>query len=807
MVQLWARSSSSYSLVSPCALSDPSLLLLNSLQKVDTKMSRLTTPIGEAAPGVESYPQSALVDAQQAPFDQMLLDDLRAGAIRSVFIFVLLVGMVMLFLIGFENPLVSRDLTMALPWRTLTLLVIVTPVLAWIVQGYEYRTSVWVLAVGCAIVILMAQRIFPTSNAIMALAFLVALVGLFIGKWSSVAAAVGSTALLWWPATTQSLQSPSQSTVALVLLMVWGMVLLSWSATYPLYMVAKWSWFYYTQARNHAEAARDRQAELALALNDLEEAHRQLVYLNRIVHASQLEAEEAGRAKIEFVANVSHELRTPLNMIIGFSETLLEAPRIYKADLPPALLADVAAIHRNGYHLQNLIDDVLDLSQIDMRRMALSKERTSILPLIGEAIEAIQFLYQSKQLTLTVEAPEELPEVLCDRTRIREVLLNLLSNAARFTERGGTVVRAWKREHRIVLSVTDTGPGITPEQQKRLFEPFQQLDVTIRHRFGGSGLGLTISRAFVEMHGGRMWVESELERGSTFFFDLPIPLSVTLNGSAARGGWSYQEPRDRPPRAPVAELRPRFAVIGNNAMLRRMLARYMPEVEILAIPTLAEAIATYATRPFQTLVANMDTPEQMADYSAQRHLLPPHVPLLLSTFSTTADNALLLGVTDYLVKPVTRQKLTEVLETITPPVHTILIADDDPDVFQLYYRMLSVNESHNYRLLQATTGEDALYLLQTRHPDVILLDLAMPEMDGYQLLAAKNDDPTIREIPVLILSAQDLIAEPLTSTSVVAMRREGISVPELLSSLANLSEVLGPLSLQRESERPKIPLA
>ncbi len=110
-----------------------------------------------------------------------------------------------------------------------------------------------------------------------------------------------------------------------------------------------------------------------------------------------------------------------------------------------------------------------------------------------------------------------LPEVLCDRTRIREVLLNLLSNAARFTEQGGTVVRAWKRDHRIVLSVTDTGPGIAPEQQKRLFEPFQQLGATIRHRFGGSGLGLTISRAFVEMHGGHMWIESELGRGSTFF--------------------------------------------------------------------------------------------------------------------------------------------------------------------------------------------------------------------------------------------------------------------------------------------------
>lgn len=770
-------------------------------------MPRPSTPsIRQPAAEANSPHDSSLTVVGQSSFDQMLLDDFRAGAIRTIFVFVFLLGLVMAFLSGFENPIAPREVTTGLAWRTLALLVMVTPITAWIVQSYHYRASVWVFTLGCAIVILIAQRSYPANYIITGLAFLVALTGLFLDKWASVVTALGSTAIWWWLTASPTSIASVQASSLFVLLFIWSMVLLSWSATKPLYTVVQWSWFYYTQALANAEAARDRQAELALALNDLEEAHRQLVFLNRMVHASQLEAEEAGRAKIEFVANVSHELRTPLNMIIGFSETLLDAPRIYRVNLPPALMADIAAIHRNGYHLQNLIDDVLDLSQIDMRRMALNKERTSIVPLIREAIEAIRYLYESKQLTLTVELAEELPEVLCDRTRMREVLLNLLSNAGRFTDQGGTVVRAWRTDHRLVVSVTDTGPGITPEQQKRLFEPFQQLDAGIRHRFGGSGLGLTISRAFVEMHGGRMWVESEVDHGSTFFFDLPIPIVLSLNDPSVRRGWSYQEPRDRPPRAPVAELRPRFAVIGEGNMLPRLLARYMPEVEILSIPTLEEAIATYASRPFQTLIANIESPEQMASYAAQRHLLPPHVPLLLSGFSTTANNALLLGVTDYLVKPIIRKKLTEVLQAITPPVHTILIADDDPDVFQLYFRMLSADESHNYRLLHAGDGEETLYLLRTRHPDVLLLDLAMPRMDGYQVLAAKEADPAIGEIPVIVVSAIDMIAEPLTSALVVAVRREGVSAPELLSSWASLSEILGLRSLPSESERAKIPL-
>src|SRR5688572_21774246 len=168
-------------------------------------MSTFATPfMRQRAPAAESDPSPNLQAVQQAPFDQMLLNDLRAGAIRTVFILVLLIGMGMAFLIGFENPIAPRDLTMGLTWRTLTLLVMVTPVAAWIVQRYDYRISVWLLTLGCAITIVIAQQSYPTTIVITGLAFLVALIALFIGKWASVVAAAGSTVTLWWLATSPS---------------------------------------------------------------------------------------------------------------------------------------------------------------------------------------------------------------------------------------------------------------------------------------------------------------------------------------------------------------------------------------------------------------------------------------------------------------------------------------------------------------------------------------------------------------------------------------------------------------------------
>ena len=195
-------------------------------------------------------------------------------------------------------------------------------------------------------------------------------------------------------------------------------------------------------------------------------------------------AEEARQAKRQFVANVSHELRTPLNMIIGFREMITQAPQVYSDELPASLLSDIAAIQRNSQHLSQLVNDVLDLSQIEAERIVLSREWASAQETVEEATTSVRALFDSKDLHLETDVPPDLPDVFCDSTRIRQVLINLLSNAGRFTERGGVRVRVGREADRLVVSVEDTGPSIAKEDQDRIFEPFQQLDNSIRRRHG-----------------------------------------------------------------------------------------------------------------------------------------------------------------------------------------------------------------------------------------------------------------------------------------------------------------------------------
>lgn len=288
-------------------------------------------------------------------------------------------------------------------------------------------------------------------------------------------------------------------------------------------------------------------------------------------------AEEARRAKEQFVANVSHELRTPLNMIVGFSEMIIQAPKAYGAALPAALRADLDVILRNAQHLASLINDVLDRSQVEAGRMALTRERVALPEIIDEARSGVERLYGSKGLYLRVEVPAELPPVFCDRTRIREVLLNLLTNAARYAEQGGVDLHAWQEGSDVIVSVADTGPGIAPEDAGKLFAPFQQLDGSIRRRYGGSGLGLAISKDFVELHGGKMWLESEKGRGSTFFFRLPIEPLALPDSPAWRwldAEWEYRQ-RTRPAAIPSAAVTPRLLVVEEGTALQRLLGRYL----------------------------------------------------------------------------------------------------------------------------------------------------------------------------------------------------------------------------------------
>ncbi len=371
---------------------------------------------------------------------------------------------------------------------------------------------------------------------------------------------------------------------------------IGWSIVSPLLTMLEWTSFSYHMARGHLDELRNQRVGFNQIQEDLVLANKELVRLTSSLKVMTERAEEAKRVKEEFVANVSHELRTPLNMIIGYTNLIIKSPEAYGKRIPTRLLADIGSIQRNSQHLVELINDVLDLSQVDAGRLALTRQWTSVSEIISSAVLAVQPLYLSKKLYLSTDLPDDELKIFCDGTRIREVTLNLLSNAGRFTDQGGVVVRARREMGNLLVSVTDTGPGIAPVDQQRIFEPFQQLDRALHHRTGGSGLGLSISRRFVEMHDGKMWLESELGRGTSFHFRVPIePLVSGSVGVSGASRWvnpymdRVYEVRNRPFQAPQPEYTPRLVIVEQGESLAHLLTRYMDQVEFTSFPSMKDA--------------------------------------------------------------------------------------------------------------------------------------------------------------------------------------------------------------------------
>jgi signal transduction histidine kinase/CheY-like chemotaxis protein len=585
--------------------------------------------------------------------------------------------------------------------------------------------------------------------------------------------------------------------------------LLGWAALHALFTMTRWSLFSFEQARKNMEAAREQRVELKQIQEDLIQANQELTRLSDRLKAMHQVAEEARRAKEEFVANVSHELRTPLNMIIGFSEIITQSPQIYGTNLPPTLLADIAAIQRNSQHLAKLVDDVLDLSQIEAGRMALSKGLVSIQEIIDAASLAVRNLFESKGLYLEMEIPSDLPMVLCDSTRVRQVVLNLLSNAGRFTERGGVRVKAWCEKNMVVISVTDTGSGIALEDQGRLFEPFQQLDGSIRRPHGGSGLGLSISRRFVEMHAGKMWLESEVGVGTTIYFSLPLdtPLPAIRTGDGAKRWFSpyhRYETRSRQSKAPVPRVVPRLVLLEEGETLRRLFSRYLNGVEIAHVQDIGTAIHALSHSPARALIVNTPSSERLPASMDQLPDLPYDTPIMTCWVPGEDETARRLGVVSYLVKPVTREMLLSTLEKLGENVKSVLLVDDQPEVLQLFARMFSAAQ-RDYQVLRATSGQQALSMLRERQPDVMILDLMMPGMDGFQVLQEKSQDPSTQRIPVIVISAKDPTGEPIVSDTLTVTRSGGLSVRDLLVCVQVISDVLAPsaqLGGQEQREKP-----
>ena len=642
----------------------------------------------------------------------------------------------------------------------------------------RYGLAAWALVLGCAGLVLFVAASMGLEMALVLLAVPAGLAALFVSAAGGLVGAVAcSLAILWLSL------GVSGELRGVALVNVWAVAGLIWLGQRPLLTVVRWSWSASQQSLRLLEQARDQRLQLKQALSDLADANVQLTRLNRLAQELRQVAEDARRAKQEFVANVSHELRTPLNMVIGFTETILQAPESY-GPVPSALLADLTVILRNSQHLSSLIDDVLDLSQIEAGQMALTKEETSLAEVIDAASVAVEPLYTSKGLYLRSELAEALPTVYCDRTRIREVILNLLSNAGRFTEQGGVTIRAWREEGDLVVSVADTGPGIAAQDRERLFRPFEQLDGTTRRRYGGTGLGLSISRSFVELHGGAVWLESEIGRGSTFSFRLPIEPPAPMESGALRWlrpAWEFEQRTRRPSVAPP-RVRPRLVVLEEECCLERLLRRYLGGAEVIGVHDPGQALEELRRVPTQALLVNEASVDEALARLRAAGELPDGTPAVCCYVPGAHDAADALGVSGYLLKPISRETLSATLEGMDLAGGTILVVDDDDEAARLFRRMLN-SFGRGYRVLTASDGREALQLLAEARPDALLLDLMMPDMDGFQLLAHKRDDPALRDIPVVIISARDPMGEPVVTNTLTLTRGGGLGMSQLLSCI------------------------
>ena len=510
------------------------------------------------------------------------------------------------------------------------------------------------------------------------------------------------------------------------------------------------------------------------------------------------DAESANRAKSQFLANMSHELRTPLNAIIGYSEMLAEdlADEGDGEHVP-----DLEKIGTAGKHLLSLINEILDLSKIEAGKMELYLERFDADAALEEVATTIAPVAAQNGNTLVWNRDAPLGEMRADVVKFRQILLNLLSNACKFTKEGQVTLEAKRRPvsdgrpDLVTLSVRDTGIGMSQEQLGRLFEAFSQADISTTRKFGGTGLGLVISRRFARMMGGEIEVSSTPGEGSVFTVTLPAEVAESglhpASGTADEESSTLEEAL-RDPAGPGTS--GTILVIdddpGTHELLRRALSREGYRVE--GAPDGETGLARIRElRPDAILLdirmPRMDGWSVLATLRADPDLAS--IPVIVISMLDDRNVGFALGAADYLTKPVAAQQLISTLSRFCPDREApILVVEDDPAARERVRRVL---ERDGWKVAEAENGRQALSLLPELHPQLVVLDLMMPEMDGFELASRLRGDPRWRSLPVLVLSALDLSADQrkrLSGSVDVIMRKGGGELEQLLPEIRSLLE-------------------
>jgi PAS domain S-box-containing protein len=491
------------------------------------------------------------------------------------------------------------------------------------------------------------------------------------------------------------------------------------------------------------------------------------------------QAEVATKAKSQFLANMSHELRTPMNAIIGFTRLVM---RRSKDVLPAQQYENLDKILISADHLLSLINSILDLSKIEAGQMEVHPATVRLAPLIEQCLRTIEPMVDGRRVKLVTEIDRDLPAVVTDRDKLRQVLFNLLSNASKFTEDGSISVAVEVRDQAVEISVADTGIGIPAHALDQVFEEFHQLDSSSTRRQGGTGLGLSITRHLVQLIGGTIKVESAPGQGSVFTVTLPLTGDLYVLGTRRSESGAPAGLVEQP--EPLGEGDVVLAIDDDPSAIY-LLQENLGDAGYHVVGATGGEEGLARARELQPLaifldilMPNMDGWHVLNELKADP--VTRDIPVIILSIVDQKDRGHRLGAADYLLKPFDRGSILMALARLAPLRKHLLVADDDPLVADLVHQLL---EGEAYEIEVAADGKQALRAIERRRPEVILLDLLMPVLDGFGVLERLQETPAWRDIPVIILTAKDLSAEEqslLETRTRAVIHKHGLERGELL---------------------------